>query len=134
MALSLFQDPWFLPPRQLEKASDLNRLGACDVQETEKAHIFHMDAPGFDNDALNIEVKENNVLVISGERESKHDDEDPENKWHRVERSYGKFSRAFRHPADSDVDNITASFQKGELMVTVPKAARANGSRRIAIQ
>lgn len=50
MALSLFQDPFLFPSsRQLRMSNDMQqmaRLGACDIQETEKAHLFHIDAPG----------------------------------------------------------------------------------------
>lgn len=57
MALSLFQDPFFFPStRQLARVSDdmqqMARLGACDIQETESAHLFHIDAPGMARDGM----------------------------------------------------------------------------------
>ena len=85
---------------------------------------------------IHLELKDNNVLLISGERLAKHEEgSDGENKWHRIERSYGKFSRAFHLPDNSDLDSISAEFRAGELMVTVPKAAvRPAKNRRIVIQ
>eukprot|EP00730_Choanoeca_flexa_P011152 TRINITY_DN23893_c0_g1_i1.p1 TRINITY_DN23893_c0_g1~~TRINITY_DN23893_c0_g1_i1.p1 ORF type:complete len:142 (+),score=35.30 TRINITY_DN23893_c0_g1_i1:170-595(+) len=141
MALSLFQDPFFFPStRQLAQSGDdmrtMARLGACDIQETDNAHIFHVDVPGIKRDEVNIELKDNNVLLVSGQRQAKHETEDNEgHKWHRVERSYGSFSRAFHLPENSDVDNITANCDHGELVITVPKAPeRQAKNRRIAIQ
>eukprot|EP00045_Choanoeca_perplexa_P018514 m.1140 g.1140 ORF g.1140 m.1140 type:complete len:143 (+) comp1797_c0_seq1:114-542(+) len=142
MALSLFQDPFFFPSsRQLAQTTEdmqtMSRLGACDIQETETAHIFHIDAPGMKPDEIHIELKDNNVLLVSGERQAKHEAGDGEgpDKWHRIERSFGKFSRAFHLPDNTDLDNISAGFNDGELTVTVPKAAeKPSRNRRIAIQ
>ena len=87
---------------------------------------------------MHIELKSNNVLLVSGERSAKHEagDDKEGQKWHRIERSYGKFSRAFQLPENADVDNISAGFEGGELMVTVPKAMSGQQAktRRIAIQ
>jgi HSP20 family protein len=87
---------------------------------------------------VTIELKNSNILLVAGEREAKHEAGDVKegHKWHRIERSYGKFSRAFQLPDNSDLDNISASFENGELKVTVPKSmsARHAKNRRIAIQ
>ena len=61
-----------------------------------------------------------NVITISGERrkEAEHKDE----KVHRVESFYGRFSRSFRLPEDADIAAIQAQSKDGVLKVRVPKA------------
>ena len=58
-------------------------------------------------------------MQISGER-SKEQEEKNE-KWHRIERSSGKFMRRFRLPEDAKVEEVKASMENGVLTVTVPK-------------
>merc|ERR1711907_692244 len=125
MALSLFSDRFFddIVPR-METREMVPRLGACDIQETPNAHVLHFDAPGMKNDDVHIELKDGNMLHISGERKASHEDDQTDDsgvKWHRIERSFGKFQRAFKLPDDSDLDHINAKCDNGELVITVPK-------------
>ena len=66
-----------------------------------------------------MEVEEDKVLQISGERNVEK--EDKNDKWHRVERSSGKFMRRFRLPENAKMDQVKASMENGVLTVTVPK-------------
>ncbi|KAG6516276.1 hypothetical protein ZIOFF_026731 [Zingiber officinale] len=59
------------------------------------------------------------VLQISGERTKER--EEKKDKWHRVERSSGKFLRRFRLPENAKVDQVKASMENGVLTVTIPK-------------
>ncbi|RWR97321.1 class I heat shock protein [Cinnamomum micranthum f. kanehirae] len=59
------------------------------------------------------------VLQISGERS--REQEEKNDKWHRVERSSGKFLRRFRLPENAKVDEVKAAMENGVLTVTVPK-------------
>ncbi|KAI3849759.1 hypothetical protein MKW98_026673 [Papaver atlanticum] len=80
-----------------------------DWKETPEAHIFRADLPGIKKE----EVK------ISGERS--REKEEKNDKWHRVERSSGKFLRRFRLPENAKVDEVKASMENGVLTVSVPK-------------
>jgi HSP20 family protein len=62
---------------------------------------------------------ENGLLSISGER--KTEKEEKKKKYHRIERSYGKFERAFTLPEDADAAKLAAEFKDGVLRVHVPK-------------
>ena len=90
-----------------------------DWKETPKAHVFKADVPGLKKEEVKVEVEDGNVLQISGERSKEQ--EEKNDKWHRVERSSGKFLRRFRLPENAKTEQISASMENGVLTVTVPK-------------
>ena len=90
-----------------------------DWKETPKAHVFKADVPGLKKEEVKVEVEDGNVLQISGERSKEQ--EEKNNRWHRVERSSGKFLRRFRLPENAKTEQIKASMENGVLTVTVPK-------------
>jgi HSP20 family protein len=73
---------------------------------------------------------ENNVITLRGERRfEKTDDSD---NYHRVERSYGSFTRSFTLPQTVNAEEARAEYNNGVLRVTLPKREEAK-SRRIAV-
>ncbi|CAL4930301.1 unnamed protein product [Urochloa decumbens] len=90
-----------------------------DWKETPEAHVFKADVPGLKEEEVKVEVEDGNVLQISGERNKEQ--EEKNDKWHRVERSSGKFLRRFRLPENAKTEQIKASMENGVLTVTVPK-------------
>lgn len=90
-----------------------------DWKETPEAHIFKVDLPGLKKEEVKVEVEEGTILQISGERSKEQ--EEKNDKWHRIERSSGKFLRRFRLPENAKMDQVKASMEDGVLTVTVPK-------------
>jgi HSP20 family molecular chaperone IbpA len=91
---------------------------ACEVSETDTHYVIKADLPGIPKDDVKIEVAENQ-LVISGER--KEEKETKEKNRYLSERYYGSFQRSFALPAGTDTDKIEATYENGELKVSVPK-------------
>ncbi|XVF05518.1 hypothetical protein REPUB_Repub05bG0179000 [Reevesia pubescens] len=84
-----------------------------------EAHVFKADLPGLKKEEVKVEVEEGRILQISGERSKEQ--EEKNKKWHRIERSSGKFLRMFRLPENAKMDQVKASMENSVLTVTVPK-------------
>lgn len=93
-------------------------LPAMDLVESDNEFVLRADLPGVSEEDVNIEL-EDNVLTISGERRSKH--EESKEGYFRVERSFGSFRRSLTLPEGIDADAVKATFDRGVLEVRVPK-------------
>jgi HSP20 family protein len=140
MALSLLRDPFFsaassglmrfpdefstlfdAPLSTYVRDTQAMATTAVDVKETATAYNFVADLPGLKREEVKVQIEDDNVLAISGQR-SKEKKEDTDT-YHRVERSTGSFMRRFRLPPNADVQHIKASAENGVLTVIVPKAS-----------
>jgi HSP20 family protein len=71
-----------------------------------------------------VEIRvEDNTLYMKGER--KFEKEVKEQNYHRVERSYGTFTRTFSLPNSVDADKVSANYKDGVLTLTMPKKEEA---------
>ena len=112
-----------------EEVSNQNWVPPVDIQETEEGYRLLAELPGLTKEDINITL-ENNVLRLSGERKFERDAK--KESFHRVERTYGAFSRAFALPQQVNPEGVQASFENGVLTITVPKAEQAK-PRKIEI-
>jgi HSP20 family protein len=101
-----------------------------DIFENKDHIVLEADLPGMKPEDVNISI-ENNVLTIQGER--KFEEKDDQGNFHRVERSYGAFTRSFTLPPTVSSDNADAVFENGLLRLTLAKREEAK-PRRIEIK
>ena len=93
-------------------------LPAMDLVEDGDEFVLRADLPGLSEDDVNIEL-EDNVLTISGERKSEH--EERSEGYYRLERASGSFSRSLTLPEGVDPEKVQARFDRGVLEVKIPK-------------
>ncbi|KAL3838621.1 hypothetical protein ACJIZ3_023212 [Penstemon smallii] len=91
----------------------------ADVKEYPNSYVFVIDMPGLKSGDIKVQVEDDNVLLISGER--KREEEKEVAKFIRMERRVGKFMRKFALPENANTDKITAVCHDGVLTVTVEK-------------
>ncbi len=117
----LFDDagrPW----RTDEPAATTSWSPSVDIFETEGEIVVKAELPGMDRKDIQLNL-ENNVLSLRGER--KFQKETKDDNYHRIERSYGVFSRAFSIPATVDEERIRADYKDGVLKIVLPKKDQA---------
>jgi HSP20 family protein len=112
-------DNAFTPTLKEDEASSMwNFKPAVDVYDNDKDIVIKAELPGMDKKDMVVQVN-GRFLTLKGERSSEN--EVKEDKYHRRERSYGKFERVFTLPAEVDPDKITADYKDGVLKIHIPK-------------
>ena len=71
---------------------------------------------------------QNGTLTVSGER--KYEKKEENERYHRIDRSYGKFSRSFYIGENVSADSIKASLQDGILEITAAKPTKQKPEAR----
>ena len=106
------------------------RLPTLDLSETKDTLILKLEVPGIEPDDLEISITEN-ILTIRGEM--KREIMDDRGDYHRMERSYGGFSRNIQLPCKVSIDEVDAVHREGVLTIVMPKC-KAEKARDIMIQ
>jgi HSP20 family protein len=91
---------------------------AVDIYEDAKKVVLKLEVPGIEANDLDIRV-ENHTLTVKGER--KFEAEEKEQNFHRIERRYGSFFRAFTLPTTVDTESVQASYNAGVLKLELAK-------------
>lgn len=94
-----------------------------DIEESDDFFLVSADLPGMKSEDVKIEVKDG-VLSFSGSREQTDREERKEDNYYRFERSWGKFSRSFQLPQNTNEEKIEARFENGVLEVMIPKVGK----------
>ena len=102
---------------------------SVDIFENKDQIVLEAELPGMNRDDFDLSI-ENNVITLRGERQFEKKDEN--DNYHRVERSYGAFTRSFTLPQTVSAEGATAEYQNGVLRVTLPKREETK-ARRIEI-
>ncbi len=118
----------FFPKTLLRKCSSAYRALSF-FQKLLLRNCSSKNIAGLERGDVKVTVEGNRTLEISGERT--REEENKTDTWHRVERSYGKFSRRFHLPDDANVEAVNAKVENGLLTVTVPKIKKTELEVRV---
>ncbi|MBZ5569494.1 MAG: Hsp20/alpha crystallin family protein [Acidobacteriia bacterium] len=117
----LFQDA-YSPGSTEENLTTTTFVPPVDIYEDEHSITLKVEVPGIDQKDIDVRL-ENSTLTVRGER--KFEKEEKEENFHRVERRYGSFYRAFTLPNTVDPDSVTADYDSGVLRIKLAKKAEA---------
>ena len=95
---------------------------AVDIYEDAQKVMLKLEVPGIDQKDLDVRV-ENHTLTVKGER--RFEAEEKEQNFHRIERRYGSFYRAFTLPTTVDAEAVAASYNAGVLKLELKKKPEA---------
>lgn len=96
-----------------------------DVLEGKEELVVKVEVPGIEPKEISLTLAEQ-VLTINGEK--KYEKEEKDEKFYRMERAMGAFSRSVRLPIPVDINKVTAAFKNGLLTVTLPKSKEVKGT------
>lgn len=88
------------------------------ISESDTSYQLSFELPGIDEKDIHVDMQDH-TLTVTAER--KDERETSGRRWHRVEHRYGQFARTISLPQDASSTGIEAVYQKGLLLVTVPK-------------
>ena len=104
-----------------------------DIKDEGDKYVLIADMPGFSKDDIKLDV-DSDVLTVSAERHSEHEDKDKKGKYIRCERSYGSYQRSF-DVRGVKTEGIKAKYENGVLTLDMPKKTETiEGKRRLAIE
>ncbi len=110
------------------RSTNVGTFPALNVWHDDDHYYVEAELAGFRLDDIEIYVIGNQVTLKGERKQPEHN----EGTWHRQERSYGRFGRAFELPGDIDSENVTAEFKNGVLTIQLPKSDAAK-PRRIVV-
>ena len=122
-----FNEPVFSVP---ELFSDESWYPNVDVSEGKRDIIVKAEIPGVDKEGIDISL-DGRLLTIRGEK--KHEQEESDEHYHRVESSFGIFKRVIELPADIDKNEVDAKYKNGVLKIRLRKAKSAD-TKKIEIK
>ena len=102
---------------------------SVDIYENKDQIVLEAELPGMNQEDFDLSI-ENNVLTLRGERKFEKTAES--DNYHRVERSYGAFTRSFTLPQTVSAEGASAEYNNGVLRVTLPKREEVK-ARRIQV-
>ncbi|MHB1685917.1 MAG: Hsp20/alpha crystallin family protein [Ignavibacteriaceae bacterium] len=112
----------FLPDSREDEYENAVWMPLTDISEDKDNFVIKLDLPGINKSDVKISFT-GGQINISGER--KQEKETKDSKFHRVERTFGKYYRSFTLPQQIQEDKIEAEFKDGQLTITIPKAEEA---------
>ena len=97
-------------------------IPAMDIEETDGEYLLKTDLPAMKREEVKVGITDG-VLTVEGERQQEK--EEKGKKFHKIERSFGRFVRRVAVPTDVEQQKVSAEFRDGVLSVHMPKSASA---------
>jgi HSP20 family protein len=116
--------------RMLAQTGIVPTFPSTDLYETDGEYVVELEAPGFDEKELTIELSDH-TLMIKGERAETKEKE--QKTFYFKERLEKSFERRFTLPTEADTKHLTASFKKGVLEIHAPKV-QVSKPMKVAIE
>jgi HSP20 family protein len=91
---------------------------SVDIYESKDQLVLEAELPGMKREDVEVSI-ENNIITLRGER--KFEKQEESDNYHRVERSYGSFTRSFTLPNTVTAEGAAADFSNGVLRISLPK-------------
>lgn len=127
MERRFFEDPF-----EFFKNSGLTKF-KTDIKDEGDKYVLQADLPGFSKEDIKLDV-EDNILSISAERHSEHEETDKKGKFVCCERSYGSYRRQF-DVTGVRTEDIKARYENGVLELDMPKkTAVTDKKQHLAIE
>ena len=110
-----FSEPAFSIPKLF---SEKSWYPTVDVSEGKRDIIVKAEIPGVDKEGIDISL-DGKLLTIRGEK--KHEKEESNEHYHRVESSFGHYRRTIELPTDVDESKVDAKYKNGVLKIKLKK-------------
>ena len=124
-----FFAPSWMPRFKFPELADVST--SVDMFEEGDNLVIKAELPGMKKEDINVDLKDD-VITISGEKKSEEKTERKD--YHRVERSFGSFTRRLQLPVEIKADKVEASFKDGVLVIRMPKSEAAKqNAKKIAV-
>ncbi len=101
------------------------------IKDHKDGYKIEVAAPGFKKEDFSVRV-EGNVLTLSAE--TKQETETNEEKYTRKEFNFSSFTRSFTLPRTVEAAKVSATYENGILLVTLPKKEEAKQAATIDIK
>lgn len=125
-----FFAPTWMPRFKFPELADVS--ASVDMFEEGDNLVIKAELPGMKKEDINVDLKDD-VITISGEKKTEEKTERKD--FHRVERSFGSFTRRLRLPVEIKADKVEASFKDGVLEIKMPKSEAAKqNAKKIAVR
>jgi len=93
-----------------------------DVREDDKTMTIRAEAPGFEPDEFDVEVRDNQLIMCACHKAENEEKESGTHQWQRRE-----FYHSMMLPSGVDAENVDAEYHHGILSVKLPKTGETNG-------
>ncbi len=106
---------------------EVSTVPSVNIADENKAFEVSIAVPGLEKDDINVEIKNNNLIISS---EKQYNKEEKDKNWMRKEYAYASFQRIFQLPNNVNENEIQATMNKGVLTVKIAKDEKFLGNKK----